>query len=98
MKTVTQRCMTAGLILGFLAAPLLSAAKDFAESEEKVLALAKAAISLRSVRGWIIKPQRSQPCFGTPCSMAAGRTRTSTSYPSTTRLTLSRLGRDLIQA
>ena len=51
MKTVTQRCMTAGLILGFLAAPLLSAAKDFAESEEKVLALAKAAISLRSVRG-----------------------------------------------
>ncbi|MDB4035065.1 hypothetical protein N9506_04520, partial [Pseudomonadales bacterium] len=51
MNTVKQRCIKACMILSLIVAPLGSSADDFVAAEKKVLALAKAAISLRSVRG-----------------------------------------------
>jgi carboxypeptidase PM20D1 len=51
MNAVTQRCIKAFMILSLIAASSVSAAEGLAEAEKKVLALAKAAISLRSVRG-----------------------------------------------
>ena len=51
MNTVKQRCIKACMILSLIVVPLGSSADDFVAAEKKVLALAKAAISLRSVRG-----------------------------------------------
>ncbi|MBT6791832.1 MAG: hypothetical protein HOA39_05315, partial [Gammaproteobacteria bacterium] len=51
MNAVTQRCIKAFMILSLIAASSVSAAEGLADAEKKVLALAKAAISLRSVRG-----------------------------------------------
>ena len=51
MDTVTQRFIKAWMILALIAVPVASAAEDFVEVEKNVLALATAAISLRSVQG-----------------------------------------------
>ena len=51
MNTVKQRFIKVCMILGVIVAPLVSTGDGFDAAEEKVLALAKAAISLRSVRG-----------------------------------------------
>ena len=51
MNTVKQRFLKVCMILGVIVAPLVSTGDGFDAAEEKVLALAKAAISLRSVRG-----------------------------------------------
>ena len=51
MLTALQRMIKAWLILAFTALPLVSPAESFVDAEKNVLALATAAISLRSVQG-----------------------------------------------
>ena len=51
MLTALQRMIKAWLILAFTALPLVSPAESFVGVEKNVLALATAAISLRSVQG-----------------------------------------------